>query len=179
MSVLVAYATRYGATRGIAERIAAKLTDAGQKVDVRAVGEIGDASGYDAFVIGSATYMGSWLRDARAFTHSHEELLSLKQVWLFSSGPLGTETTDAQGRDVAVAAAPKEFVRLGTAVGARDERVFFGALDRAKLRGAHRLIERLPGGSKLLVEGDFRDWQAVDAWAEGIAREVAPPAGPA
>jgi menaquinone-dependent protoporphyrinogen oxidase len=179
MSMLVAYASRYGATRGIAERIAAKLIDAGQQVDVRAVGEVGDAAGYDAFVIGSATYMGAWLKDARAFTRSHEAQLSLKPVWLFSSGPLGPATTDAEGHDVAAAAAPKEVAKLGGAVGAREERVFFGALDRAKLRGAHRLIDRLPAGRKLLIEGDFRDWEAVDAWAEEIAREVAPPPGPA
>jgi menaquinone-dependent protoporphyrinogen oxidase len=177
MSTLVAYASRYGASRGIAERVAAKLTDAGQQVELRSVKDAGDPAGYDAFVIGGATYMGSWLKEARGFVRGNQAMLSTKPVWLFSSGPLGTATTDSQGRDVLVASAPKEFAELGTAVGARDQRVFFGALDRAKLRGAHWLVGKMPAAQKLLIEGDFRDWEAIDAWAEGIARELAAPGG--
>lgn len=175
MPTLVAYASRYGASREIAERVAAKLTEAGEQVDLCPVRQAGDPAGYEAVVIGAATYMGSWLKEARRFVREHEAVLSTKPVWLFSSGPLGSATTDARGRDVLASAAPKEFAALGTAVGARDERVFFGALDRAKLRRAHRMIGRLPAGQKLLVEGDFRDWKAIDTWAAGIAAELAAP----
>jgi len=175
MPTLVAYASRYGASREIAERVAAGLRDAGEEVEVRPVTEAGDPSAYEAVVIGGATYMGSWLREARRFVSEHEAVLSTKPVWLFSSGPLGSATTDDRGRDVLAAAAPREFAALGAVVGARDERIFFGALDRARLRGSHRVIGRLPAGRKLLVDGDFRDWKAIDAWTAGIAAELAAP----
>jgi hypothetical protein len=32
----------------------------------------------------------------------------------------------------------------------------------------------LPASHTLLLEGDFRDWSAVDAWAESIAGRLAP-----
>jgi menaquinone-dependent protoporphyrinogen oxidase len=42
MTVLVTYATRHGATAGIAERIAAGLEQAGLPADARPVGEVRD-----------------------------------------------------------------------------------------------------------------------------------------
>ncbi len=54
MPVLVVYASKHGATRGIAGRIAASLRTAGCEADVRWVKEAGDLAAYDAFVIGSA-----------------------------------------------------------------------------------------------------------------------------
>ncbi len=172
MPALVAYASRYGASRGIAERIGARLTGAGLQVEVRSVTDVRDPVDYDAFVIGSAAYMGSWMKEAKEFTRAHRAVLSTKPVWLFSSGPLGTATTDSRGKDVLTAAAPKEFAELATSVSPRDQRVFFGALDRSNLRGAHRVVGTLPAGRKLLIEGDFRDWEAIDTWADGIAREL-------
>ncbi len=172
---LVAYASRHGASREIAGRVAAKLTDAGEQAELRSVKQAGDPAGYEAVVVGGATCMGSWLRQARQLVRANRAVLSTKPVWLFSSGPLGSATADSQGRDALAAAVPKQSAEPGAAVGARDERVFFGALDRARLRGAHRMIGRLPAGQRLLIEGDFHDWDAVDAWAEGIAEELAAP----
>ena len=64
MNVLVAYASRHGATAGIAERIAAGLRSAGLQTDVKPVTDVRDVSAYDAFVIGGAAYMFHWLKDA-------------------------------------------------------------------------------------------------------------------
>jgi menaquinone-dependent protoporphyrinogen oxidase len=54
MRVLVAFASKHGATADIAERIAEMLPRSGHEVTVRAVAEAGDPSGYDAVVLGSA-----------------------------------------------------------------------------------------------------------------------------
>ncbi len=54
MSVLVVYASKHGATRGIAGRIAASLRTADCQAEVRSVKDAGDLAAYDAFVIGSA-----------------------------------------------------------------------------------------------------------------------------
>jgi hypothetical protein len=37
------------------------------------------------------------------------------------------------------------------------------------------MIGRLPAGQRLLAEDDFRDGEGIDAWAEGIAEELAAP----
>ena len=66
MSVLVVYASKHGATRGIAGRIAASLRTAGCKADVRPVQDAGDLAAYDAFVIGSAAYECTGARKPRS-----------------------------------------------------------------------------------------------------------------
>lgn len=173
MSILVTYATKYGSTQGIAERIAATLKAEGLTVELRAVTAVSDITGYDAFVIGSAAYMGSWLKEAGEFVRRNRNTLAAKPVWLFSSGPLGTETKDQKGRDVLVASEPKEFAEFAATIKPKDKRVFFGALDSKKLRGAHRLFALVPASAKVLIEGDFRDWKLIEAWATSIAHELA------
>jgi len=175
MTVLVVYASKHGATREIAERIAATLTAAGQPADARPSENAGDLAGYDAFVIGASAYYGHWLRPATEFIQAHKALLADRPVWLFSSGPLGTETTAAQGHDLQEAALPKELGQLRDAIQPRGDRVFFGALDPDGLTLPERTVRRMPGGRALLPEGDFRDWQDIDAWAGSIARELSGP----
>ncbi len=177
MSVLVAYATKYGATGEIAERIAGRLRASGLDAEAQPVGAAGDLSGYEAFVIGSAAYMGRWLKEAAGFVRRNRAALAGRPVWLFSSGPLGTEATDAQGRDLRELAEPKEFAEFREAIGPRGTRVFFGALDPGRLGLRDRLVRAMPAGRALLPEGDFRDWQAIEAWAGQIADELATRAG--
>jgi menaquinone-dependent protoporphyrinogen oxidase len=100
MKVLVTYASRHGATAGIAERIAAGLRSAGLPTDLSPVTDVDDVTAYDAFVIGGAAYMFHWLKDATAFVKRHRARLADRPVWLFSSGPLGTDLVDKEGRDV-------------------------------------------------------------------------------
>lgn len=173
MSTLVVYASKHGATQGIAERIAAKLGEAGQKAEARPVGAVDHLSGYDAFVVGSAVYAAHWQKEASAFVQRNRTVLASRPVWLFSSGPLGTEATDAQGRDLTAAAEPKEIAEFEAAIGPKGHRVFFGALDPGKLGFSERAIRKLPAARTMLPEGDFRDWTEIDAWASGIAHELA------
>jgi menaquinone-dependent protoporphyrinogen oxidase len=178
MTILVAYASKHGATRQIAERIGETLRAAGRDAEVRAIEAAGDPAGYDAFVIGSAVYFGAWRKEATAFARRHRAVLAARPVWLFSSGPLGTETTDARGRDQREAAVPEEIAELTAAITPRGHRVFFGALDRSRIGPLERLLRALPAGRALLPEGDFRDWADVEPWAAGIAQALAPvPAG--
>lgn len=173
-SILVAYASKHGATSGIAERIASSLTASGLDVQAHSVNTVDDLGSYDAFVIGSAAYMGSWLKEATEFVRHNREYLVTRPVWLFSSGPLGTATTDAKGRDVLTTTEPKEFAEFKETVNPRGLHVFFGALNPSALAFSERIIRRMPAGRSLLPEGDFRDWKEIDAWAATIARELAP-----
>jgi menaquinone-dependent protoporphyrinogen oxidase len=171
-SVLVAYASRHGFTQGIADRLAATLRAAGRTVDERPLASVTDLGGYDAYVIGSAAYMGQWLRPATEFVERHQAVLAGRPLWLFSSGPLGTATTDSKGRDIFEASEPKQFAEFRNLLKPRDLRVFFGGLDASRLRGVERVVRSTPVGRQMMPEGDFRDWPAIEAWAEDIAREL-------
>jgi menaquinone-dependent protoporphyrinogen oxidase len=172
MKILVAYASKYGSTEGIAERLAERLRAAGLEVDLRPVKGAGVVSGYAAFVIGSAAYLGHWRKEATEFVRRNRAVLADRPVWLFSSGPLGSKATDAQGQDLRVAAEPKEIVEFREAIHPRDHRVLFGALDPDKLGLGDRLVRTLPAGRALLPGGDFRDWSEIESWADGIASEL-------
>ncbi|MGN6743432.1 MAG: flavodoxin domain-containing protein [Amnibacterium sp.] len=184
MQVLVAYATRHGATAGIAERIAGDLRTAGLEVTCSPVQDLRDLGSADAVVLGGAAYLFHWLKDATAFARRHRAELAERPVWLFSSGPLGTERVDTEGRDVLETSRPKEFDDLLELLHPRDERVFFGAWDPAArpVGLAERIMRAAPASARALPSGDFRDWDAIDGWAAEIAAalstERAPGRGP-
>jgi len=174
MRVLVVVASRHGATRGIAERITAELSNRGVDVALRSPEGAGDPADYDAFVIGSAVYAFHWLKEAAGFVRHNQSLLAKRPVWLFSSGPLGHDTVDAEGNDVRADAAPREAAEFEAAIRPRDHRVFFGAYDpAAKPIGLIERVSRiLPATKDLMQSGDFRPWEEIDAWAAEIAEEL-------
>jgi menaquinone-dependent protoporphyrinogen oxidase len=174
MHVLVAYASRHGATQGIAERIAETLRGAGLDADARPVGAVKDPAAYDAVVVGAAAYMFHWLKEATAFVRRNRAILAARPVWLFSSGPLGTDLVDKEGRDVFETTRPKEFAELQALIHPRGERIFFGAWapDAPAIGIAERLMRLMPAANGAMPAGDFRDWPAIEAWAAEIAGEL-------
>jgi menaquinone-dependent protoporphyrinogen oxidase len=168
MTILVAYASKYGATQQIAERIAATLTESGLEAEPHAMKSVTDVTTYDAFVLGSAIYFGHWLREGVAFVERNRHAFASHPVWLFSSGPLGTPNADTRA-----AVDPNQITALLESLKPRDHRVFFGALDHTRFGFRDRLIRALPAGKKLLVDGDFRDWNDVERWAKDIAVSLA------
>ena len=71
MTVLVAVASRHGATHEIAEAVGRGLPAAGIANEVRSVEDVDDLDAYAAIVLGSAVYVGSWLDDAKRFVGRH------------------------------------------------------------------------------------------------------------
>ncbi|MDQ6644867.1 MAG: flavodoxin domain-containing protein, partial [Chloroflexota bacterium] len=109
MAVLVAYASKHGSTQGIAERISEKLQQLGKEAEVRPVDAVEDPGSYEALVIGSAIYYGSWLKEATEWVRRNQAILAERPVWLFSSGPLGSEVQDAEQQ-------PKEMAEFREAI---------------------------------------------------------------
>jgi len=181
MRVLIVYASRYGSTQGIAERIGAILRQNGLEVTAEGVQRAGDPADYDAVVIGSAAYYFHWMKKAIEFVRRNRAALAERPVWLFSSGPLGTKTIDEQGRDVCEVTVPREIAEFEESIQPRGHRVFFGALIRDKLGLAHRLMLKLPVNKDNAVFplGDFRDWKEIEAWAREIAESLKSKAGSA
>src|SRR5918994_3605544 len=87
--VLVAYASKHGATEEIAEAIAGELRGAGHSVDCVAAEGVTDLGSYDAAVIGSAVHMARWRPEARRLLRRAAKELTGRPLWLFSSGPCG------------------------------------------------------------------------------------------
>jgi len=177
MKVLVAYASKYGATKGIAEFIGEKLREHRVDADVQEASKVKDVRAYDAFVIGSALYMFHWIKDAKKFVLRNRSELAKRPVWMFSSGPLGNKEKDEKGRDLREASGPKELEELRNAARPRDHRVFFGALDSSRLTGligfGYRTAAKSTSARDVMPEGDFRNWKEIESWAAGIAEALA------
>ncbi|WP_298455716.1 flavodoxin domain-containing protein [uncultured Cellulomonas sp.] len=161
MRVLLAVASRHGATREIADRIATELAGEGHVVDVVDPVDVDDLGPYDAVVLGSAVYTGHWLPEARVFARRFGSELAGRPLWLFSSG-LATAPS-------AATSAPAQLRELLARSGARGHESFAGRLDLAALSRAERAIiaaARAP-------EGDQRDMGAVASWARRVGAELA------
>jgi menaquinone-dependent protoporphyrinogen oxidase len=158
---LVAYATKMGSTKEIAETIGAELTAAGLDVTIRPVDAAGDVREYQTVVLGSALYMRRWRPEAVRFLRRHVEALSEHQVWLFHSGPCGEQDkNEAQ-------VAPARVRRSASLIGAELPVTFGGRLDPGTAQGfMARWVARGP------MAGDFRDWERIRAWAQDIAKDV-------
>ena len=170
--VLVVYASRHGATRGIALRIGKTLEAEGFATTILPAHEAPHPMIADAVVIGSATYMGKWLDEAAAYVQEHHKALAGLPTWLFSSGPVGTESVDKQGRSVLED--PTQVREFAAHLLARGTRVFFGRWDPSDPPAslAERLFRLMPVSRELLPIGDFRDWDAIDGWARAIAHDL-------
>lgn len=162
MRVLVAVASKHGATREIADVLGRSITDslagAGSpaEVDVLFAETAVDPAEYDAVVLGSAVYTGHWLEAATRFVDHHAAVLRTMPVWLFSSGPVGEPLRPAE--------APEFTARLLSDTGATEHRVFGGKIDRNALR----FVERAVVKALRVKDGDYRNWHAIDAWGREI-----------
>jgi menaquinone-dependent protoporphyrinogen oxidase len=180
MRILVVYATRHGATGGIAERIAARLRQHDLEVALWAADQAPTPDGFDAVVVGGAAYLGHWLPEAATYVERNRDALVRRPTWLFSSGPVGSEVVDAKGRDLLETSKPLEAEELASAVRAREWRVFFGSYDPAAppIGMAERfgaVFRHIPAVRQAMPAGDFRDWPVIDAWADEIANAVQGP----
>ena len=184
MQVQVVFASRHGATTGIADRIAAVLRGSGIDVVTADAASRPDPGEFDAYVIGSGIYMGSWLKEAIEYLDRNLPLLSTRPVWLFSSGPLPGSTKNVEGKDELELALGPEYgpgsggrqriTTLAAEIKVRDHRIFLGAYDPDDPPASlpERFLRLMPGGKGILPRGDFRDWDAIEAWARGIATEL-------
>ena len=162
--VLVAVASRHGATEEIARALAARLVEQhGLLAMAVPVEQDPDPGSYAAVVLGSAVYMGRWLEPARTYAAAHAAALRSRPVWLFSSGPIGDQPFPADD--------PHDAAPLVRLTGAREHRVFPGRLDKARLGFGERAMVT----AMRAPLGDFRDWDAVRAWADAIGKELAGP----
>lgn len=159
MRVLVAYASKMGGTRGLAEMIGRELEANGLEsrvIDARAVKTL---AGFDAVIVGGALYALRWHKDARRFVRRHRRALIGVPTWFFSSGPL-----DESARETEIP--PVRFVRNAVErIGARDH-VTFGGRMPPDAKGF------LSGSMARDNAGDWRDPDHVREWAKEVAEQL-------
>jgi menaquinone-dependent protoporphyrinogen oxidase len=157
MKVLVCVSSKYGATDEIAQAIAGVLAGKGLEVSVVPPGQASAIEEFDAVVLGSAVYLGQWLKPARELAERSADVLATRPVWLFSSGPVGEPPKPAENI--------VDVTKIVQATKARDHQIFTGKLARKHLSFPDRAI----ASATRAAEGDFRDWDQIREWATGIA----------
>jgi menaquinone-dependent protoporphyrinogen oxidase len=162
---LVAYASKYGATREIAEKIGEVLKQEGLAVDVLPVKSVKNPAEYQGVIIGSAVYIFNWRSEAANFLRKQEKTLSERPVWVFSSGP--TE----KGDPVKLLKGwlyPKNLRETIELIKPRDVTVFHGVINIDKMN----FLEKWMMKQVKTEIGDFRDWDMITAWAKKVAGEI-------
>jgi menaquinone-dependent protoporphyrinogen oxidase len=159
--VLVAFSSRSGSTAGTAEAIASVLRSAGFLADCRAKEEVDDVSPYRAVVLGSGVFVPSRASDGGGFLERHAAGLRGRDVWLYSTGPIGGRA--GRGGDCAtddeLAA-----VTVGRAIGARGV-AMFGTVG-------------MPDGDDPVASLLPADRREVRSWAAEIATALSVPRTP-
>ncbi|UUX92707.1 flavodoxin domain-containing protein [Methanoplanus endosymbiosus] len=160
--VLVAYATRYGSTKDIAEVIADTIRKRGIETDCMDINTINpeNMSVYDAFFVGSPLHLGKWLPEAKEFMQFRRDVLNKKPVFVFTCGITLKDKTEHILKKAEFALYEfSQYVKM-------DEKEFFaGKLTIADLNETDSQIVRIAG----VGEGDYTDINTVNKWADGIA----------
>lgn len=157
--VLVAYATKYGSTREVAEEIGRTLQESGFETVVKAARDTDGVDGYSAVVVGSALYYFMLHRDAKRFLSRNRTALTSVPVALFALGPFHDtpEEMESARRPVDKYVEKSEWLRP------RAVAVFGGRHDPSLLR----FPDNNPG-MRNMEPSDARDWNVIGAWAREL-----------
>jgi len=168
MKILVVYATRYGSTREVADRVGATLRDDGLTVDVLPVESVRDLSQYAGVVFGTAYYFGKMLKTGTAFLERRRGALEKMPVAFFALGPTTTADDLAEARGQM----DKTLAELSWLKPVASE-MFVGKYDPAVLHGLDKLVTKLKASPLYgLGAHDDRDWQAIESWARSVGAVI-------
>lgn len=162
--ILVAYATRYGSTKEVAEKVAATLRQAGLEVDLQPARDVRDLTPYEGVVVGAPLIIGRWHKDARQFVSRQRRALETLRVAVFALGPTHDprdeeEWANAQKQvDKTLAAYP--WLKLTSIA------LFGGKYDMTLLRWP---LNKLAGS---VPSSDIRDWAEIGAWAGALVERL-------
>ena len=170
--ILVAYASRYGSTGGVAEGIGRFFCERGETADIRLIKNIGDLDSYNAVIIGSAVRSSRWLPEAVQFVQDNRKTLSRMPVAYFltclalSKQNPGTLRTARSYMDSILKEVPE--------VKPVDRGLFPGVLNYGKMSFIIRMVMKSKMKDRGISEGDYRDWNMIRSWAENAAPKLLP-----
>jgi menaquinone-dependent protoporphyrinogen oxidase len=162
MKILITYSSRHGATEEIASAITKTISQSFPDTEISDVSEVKDISDYDAVVLGSAVYAGSWRKPAMQFAQKNMVELKRLPLWTFSSGPLG-EAKESRNEPIG-----PNVIKLMEELKPIEHKVFSGNLDKSKLNFAEKGIIKIVKATY----GDYRDFEEIRSWATSIAKDL-------
>lgn len=164
-NILIAYATRYGSTKEVAEKIAQIFNHSGFEVDVLPCKKVETLESYQFIVIGAPYYIGSMLKDAKNFLLKNQDILSKKPVAFFALGPIGDTEKEIKETQNQLDKELKQFPWFKPI----STVMFGGKYNPEKLRLLDKFLT-LPPASPLhnLAANDARNWEDIKDWAEKL-----------
>lgn len=163
--VLVAYASKYGSTKEVAEKVGAVIREKGESVDIKTVEDINSVDEYDKIVLGAALYAGNLSRAARKFLNRNQAGLAAKPVSMFVLGPIGPDEAEMTGAKEQLAKLLEKYEWLKPVA----TEVFIGKFDATMLKFPVTILLKLPASPLYgMTQQDNRDWNAISAWATNV-----------
>jgi menaquinone-dependent protoporphyrinogen oxidase len=163
--ILVTYASRLGATVGVAEAIGKALAESGAQVDVLCMQDVKDLTPYRAIVAGSAIRDNEWLPEAMEFMRANQrELVSKPFAAFLVCMTLAMPKAEQFRQGVSDWLKP-----VRALVSPVSEGLFAGTLDTSKITSwSARMMFKATVAMGVWSEGDHRDWEAIRAWAASL-----------
>lgn len=156
----MAFVTRHGATREVADAIATSLRADEATVDLKAAWSVrGSVAARDLIVLGAPLYSGRWPLSAHRFLRRHREDLQQVPVAVFALGP--KERNDA--------AWERSRSQLDRALAKHQ---WLSPAATALFGGAEEL------GRSMSPRRDLRDWVAIREWSAEVSRHAHQPSPP-
>ncbi len=152
-----------------AAAIAQTLCKAGVATDAKHIASVTDLSTYDAVIIGALVNSDEWMPEVVEFVGANRTQLSQMPVAYFlTCMTLGlTDQPEAREKIAAVLDAVEKQI---PEVKPLEKGLFAGALDYSKMSVAMQMMYRAFAEDG--TSGDFRDWDAIRAWAGNIGTRL-------
>lgn len=169
--ILVAYGSRHGSTKEIADHIGSTLTQEGHEVDVKKASKSVPVDPYDLIVIGSGIQAGGWTKETKNFLRLNGSTLKWKKTALFvSCGDFmekekHEEATKKYLIDVAEknALSPVSYGFFGGTFDFTGKNGFIYSMFMKMMKGYFE-----EKGTKAEGIIDFRDWDQIALWAKEL-----------
>jgi menaquinone-dependent protoporphyrinogen oxidase len=153
--ILIAYGTKHGSTREVAEVLGDALAEHGLEVETLPAGRVQDIAQYAGVVVGGSLYMGRWHPESLAFVRRHAKALSALPLAAFAMGPRTLEPSEVAQSEEQLGHALAKVPQVDPFAVA----IFGGVVDPKKLRFP---LSKLPAS-------DARDWARIRDWAGELA----------
>lgn len=171
-SALIAYSTRSGSTREVAEAMGVSIREMGLPTHVMPMEEVVSLAGRALVILGAPLYMGKFPKEFHRFVAVHRDVLETLRPWFFVLGPTRTDPKDFE------AARMQALKQLGRYPWLRpiDLRIFGGRWNVKNLPFPFSLARHLPGRPlEKMPPADIRDWAAIEKWTASIGQQAIRP----
>ncbi|MBD3284909.1 hypothetical protein GF359_00940 [candidate division WOR-3 bacterium] len=146
MKVLIAYTTKKGSTREVAEKIGKVLESEGIEVQLSDLKDKPEPDGYDATIIGAPVIMGNILHRAPRFVKKHLKTLEQKPFACFAlGGMLAEDTSDNREKMLVIL---------------------------SKITGLIKPAAIGLFGGKYDDDRDYRNWDKISSWADELVEKI-------